>query len=148
MEFLDLLNELEELIAQSSRIPLTRKVIVDEDKVLDLLDKLRSILPEELRRAKWLVEEREKVLEDARKEAERIISAAQEEIARRAEESEIVRQAKERAEAVVGKAEEIAREIKIRAREYADEVLAQLEERLNRVLKEIQEGRSELRGMK
>lgn len=148
MELLSVINELEELIESSSRVPLTRKVLVDEEKILDILDRIRTILPDDVRKAKWVVQEREKVIEEARKEAERIIEEARREAEKRAEESEVVRQAKEMAESVLGKAEQVAREIKLGAREYADEILAKLEERLHRITKEIQQGRAELKGMK
>ncbi|WP_334110541.1 ATPase [Thermodesulfitimonas autotrophica] len=147
MELLSVINELEELVESSSRVPLTRKVLIDEEKILDILDRIRTILPDDVRKAKWVVQEREKVIEEARKEAERIIGEARREAEKRAEESEVVRQAKEMAEQILGKAEQVAREMKLGAREYADEILARLEERLNRITKEIQQGRAELKGM-
>ena len=148
MELLSVINELEELIETSGRIPLTRKVLVDEERILDILDRIRTILPDDVRKAKWVVQEREKVMEEAHKEAERILEEARKEAERRAEESEVVRQAKERAEAILGKAEQVAREIKLGTREYADGILAKLEERLDKITREVQQGRAELKGMK
>jgi len=148
VELLSVINELEELIETSGRIPLTRKVLVDEERILDILDRIRTILPDDVRKAKWVVQEREKVMEEAHKEAERILEEARKEAERRAEESEVVRQAKERAEAILGKAEQVAREIKLGTREYADGILAKLEERLDKITREVQQGRAELKGMK
>ncbi|MEW6448032.1 MAG: ATPase [Bacillota bacterium] len=148
MELLAVINELEELIETSGRIPLTRKVLVDEDKMLDILDRIRTILPDDVRKAKWVVQEREKVMDEAHREAERILEQARQDAEKKAEESEVVRQAKEMAESILGKAEQVAREIKLGAREYADDVLAKLEDRLDRITREIQQGRAELRGMK
>lgn len=148
MELLTVINELEELIETSGRIPLTRKVLVDEERILDILDRIRTILPDDVRKAKWVVQEREKVMDEAHKEAQRILEEARREAEKKAEESEVVHQAKEMAESILGKAEQVAREIKLGAREYADEVLAKLEERLDRITREVQQGRAELRGMK
>ncbi|MEW6771716.1 MAG: ATPase [Bacillota bacterium] len=147
MELLAVINELEELIETSGRIPLTRKVLIDEERMLDILDRIRTILPDEVRKAKWVVQEREKVLEEAQKEAERLLEEARKEVEKKAEESELVRQAKEMAEEILGKAEQVAREIKLGSREYADGILAKLEERLEKITREVQQGRAELKGM-
>lgn len=148
MELLNALNEMEEFLEQCSRIPMTRKVIVDEEKLLDFLDRIRSLLPEEVRRAKWLVQEREKFLAESREEATRIVEDARREIERRIEESEIVRQAQQTAEELMHRAEQTAREIRLGARDYADEVLARLESYLEKVAKEVAAGRLELKNMK
>jgi len=148
VELFNVLNELEELVENSPKIPLTRRILIDEEKLLDYLDRMRASLPEEVRQAKWLLQEREKVLVDSKKEAMRIIEEAQRQVDRRAEESEIVRQARAMAEEVVQKAESVAREIKQGAREYADEILGGLEEELSKLITQIRSGRAELRGLK
>lgn len=67
MDLLSALNELEELIENSGRVPLTRKVMVNEDSILDLLDRIRTTIPEEIRQAKWIIQEREKVMSESQK---------------------------------------------------------------------------------
>jgi len=145
VDLLSVLNELEDLIESSSKIPLTKKVLVDEDRILDLLDHIRTNMPEEIRQANWIIQEREKVLNDSQKEAVRIMEDAQRQVEKQADDSEIVRQAKKVAEEVVQKAESVAREIKGGARDYADDILASLEENLGTVLSQIQQGREELK---
>lgn len=148
MELLSILNEMEEFVQNSSRVPMTKKVLVDEDKMLDFLDRIRTILPEEVRKAKWVVQEREKVINETKAEAARMIEEAQKDIQRRAEESEIVKQARTIADEIVQKAEATSQEMRGGARDYADDVLARLEARLDRIIKEIESGRTELRSMK
>lgn len=148
MDLLSALNELEELIESSGKIPLTRKVMVDEDRLLDLLDRIRTTLPEEIRQAKWIIQEREKVLDDSQKEAMRILDDVQKQVERKAEDSEVVRQAKIMAEDIVNKAEGMAREIREGARSYADDILANMQDNLGKVLNQIEQGRSELKNMK
>lgn len=92
--------------------PFTRKVMVEEDRLLDLLDRIRTTMPEEVRQAKWIIQEREKVLQDSQKEAMRIVDDAQKQIEKRADDSEIVRQAKVNADEILGKAESVAMEIR------------------------------------
>ncbi|MEW6457925.1 MAG: ATPase [Bacillota bacterium] len=148
MELLSILNDLEEFIQNSSRVPMTKKVLVDEEKLLDFLDRARTILPEEVRKAKWLVQEREKVINESRQEAARLLEEAQKEVERRAEQSEVVRRAKEMADEIIIKAEKAAREMRLGARDYADDVLSKLEARVEKIVKEIEGGRLELKNMK
>lgn len=148
MDLLNALNELEELIEQSGKIPFTKKVMVEEDRLLDLLDRIRTTMPEEVRQAKWIIQEREKVLNDSQKEAMRIMDDAQKQLERKADDSEIVRQAKISAEEILAKAEGIAIEIREGAKGYADDILVNLQESLGKILNQIEQGRSELKSMK
>ncbi|HAP93368.1 MAG TPA: ATPase [Desulfotomaculum sp.] len=148
MELFSILNELEELIGDSPKIPLTGKVIVNEDRLLDCMDRIRASLPEEIRQAKWVLQEREKMLVDSKKEAMRILEDSQKQLDRRAEESEVVRQARIMADEVVQRAEQVAREIKQGARDYADDVLCGLEGELDKLIAQIKNGRAELKGLK
>lgn len=147
MELFNVLNEMEEFIENSPKIPMTRRVLVDEDRLLDYLDRIRSTIPEEMRQARWVIQEREKVLAESRKEAGRLLEDAQKQLEKRAEESEVVRQARAMAEEIVAKAKQVAREIKQGAREYADEILGGLEGELEKLMAQIRDGRSELKGM-
>lgn len=148
MDLLSALNELEELIETSGKIPLTRKVVVNEDRLLDLLDRIRTTIPEEIRQAKWIIQEREKVMNDSQKEAIRLLEDAQKQVEKQADESEVTRKAKDMAEEIVLKAENKAQELREGARSYADDVLTNLVESLNKLTSQIEEGRSELRSMK
>ena len=148
MELFNALNELEEIVENSIKVPMTRRVLVDEDRLLDMLDRIRTTLPEEIRQAKWIIQEREKVLAETKKEAGRIMEDVQKQMERRVDESEITRQARIKAEETIERAENIAREIKQGAREYADELLNELEKRIESVISEIRTGRAELKGLK
>ena len=144
----EVLNELEELVEGSPRIPMTRRILVDEDRILEFLDRIRTTLPEEMRQAKWVVQEREKVLNESRKEAQRIVENAQRELEKKIDETEITGKAREMAEEIIHKAEKVAWDIKQGAHEYADDLLQTLQERLDRVAAEVQAGRQELKSIK
>ena len=148
MDLLSALNELEELIETSGKIPLTRKVMVNEDRMLDLLDRIRTTIPEEIRQAKWIIQEREKVMNDSQKEASRLLEDAQKQVVRQADESEIARKAKDIADEIVARAEDKANELRDGARSYADDVLSNLMDSLDKLSSQIEQGRSELRTMK
>ncbi|MDD2402534.1 MAG: ATPase, partial [Clostridia bacterium] len=73
MEIMSLLDEFENVVEESSRIPMTGKVIINEDILYNFLDKLRATMPEAIREAEWILREREKMISEAEKEAETII---------------------------------------------------------------------------
>lgn len=145
MDILDVLNEMEELIEESTRVPLVGKILVDDELILDMVDHIRTALPEEMRQAKAVVNEREKILEDARAEAQRIITQAREELSRMAGEDELVKQAKSQAAEVIEQAKTLSREIKIGAYQFADELLTKSEQNLDAILSQIKTARDELR---
>ncbi|MCR4398852.1 MAG: ATPase [Firmicutes bacterium] len=156
MDALALLDRLEALVSGSARVPLTSRVIVDEDSVYALIDDLRELMPEEVKEAKWVMRERDRLLEEAKKEAQGILDAAGAEAAKRIEESEIVAEARRQADRIVeearGRAEEIvaqarrlAQEIKRGANEYALALLEKLETHLLKSVESVRNGRSELK---
>ncbi len=147
MELFNILNELEELIGNSPKVPMTKRVLIDEDRLLDYLDRIRASMPEELRQAKWVLQEREKVISDSKREAVRIIEDAEMQLEKKAVDSEITRKAQEMGEEIRFRSEEMARQIKQGALDYADEMLAELEGKLNNILSQVQENRSELKSV-
>lgn len=145
MEVYELLEELENLVASSSRIPLTSRVVLDGETLLDYIDRVRASLPEEFRQSRWVLKERDRILKEAEEEARRVLQDAHKQIERLAEEHEVVKQAKSKAEEVLSRAQEVARDVRSGALEYADQLLARLEEVLEKSLMTVREGRQELR---
>jgi ElaB/YqjD/DUF883 family membrane-anchored ribosome-binding protein len=115
---------------------LTGSVIVDQGDALDLIDQLRVTIPEEIRSAKRVNAEVERLLEQAREEAEQILARAQEQATYLIEERELTRQAEEMSDEIVRQAQEIRRG----ADDYAAEVLVALEAEVARTLKTIRHG--------
>ncbi|HHV79781.1 MAG TPA: ATPase [Firmicutes bacterium] len=144
MDVAGLIKKLEDLIENSSRIPLTGKVILDEEGVYEILDEIEATLPDELKQAKIIAKERDRILEEAKQEAEKIISKAREEVGKLVDESTINQQAMAKAEEIVANAQKISKEIRAGALEFADEVLAKSEEQVSAILKTIREARSQL----
>ncbi|MGI5839147.1 MAG: ATPase [bacterium] len=148
MEILTVLERVENLITGSFRIPLTDKVIVSENEILELVDALRSALPDEVEEACRIVQEKQKVLQAAQEEAESVVKETKHYIERIAEESEITRLANEQANDILQQARKVAREIRVGANDYADELLAKTMENLQVVLQAVHKARSELKAMK
>ena len=144
MDIFNILSEMEELIAHSHRIPLTKRVMVDEDRLLDYLDRIRASLPDELHKAKNLMQERDRFINDSKREAERIKEHATQELEKKAVDSEITQRAQAISEEIVSQTQEKAKYIEQGAFEYADDLLAQVENNLQKILIEVHENRSQL----
>lgn len=145
MELEILLNRLEALVADSPRLPLTGKVLVDAQEILSLVRDLRLTLPDDVREAQRLLDERQSIMEEAREEAAAALSRAENQAGRLVDESTVLLEAQEKAENLVAESERVAREIRLRAREYADETLERLQGQLERMLETLTHNREDLR---
>lgn len=145
MEILTVLETLEDLIEGSSGVPFSNKCLIDREEVLEIIKEMRLKLPEDIKQAKWVKEERQRILLEAQKEANNILKDAENKIASLVDEHEITKKAYEQANEIVGSAQKNAREIRLGAREYADSVLNKVEEILTDATDVIRTNRSELK---
>ncbi len=148
MDTFKLLDELEELIQNCKHIPMTGKILIGEELLLQFIDRIRSQLPEEIRQAKLVVKDQERLLENTHEEAERILTEVNQRISSMARDSEVVRQAQATAEEIVSQGRRVAWEIKNNATLYADEIMHTLEKSLEQNLLIVRGGREELNQMK
>jgi len=144
MNLLLLLDRLEQLVQDAPRMPIGNRALVNAGEILELIEKIRQSLPEEMKRADRLASETERVLEEARKEAERMIREAEEYAARLVSESEVLKRAHAEAKKILEQAQQRVREMEEGAEAYADGVLRNLQEALERTLRTVKQGRSEL----
>jgi hypothetical protein len=121
-------------------MPLTSNVIIDQARALDLLDQLRVAVPEEIRAAKRINEETERIVERAQEEAERILARAQEQAAFLIEERELTRVAELRSAEIIADGQREADGIRRGADDYAQSVLVRLEGECIRALQSIKRG--------
>ena len=145
MEIFTLLETLEEILEQSKKLPFTDKSVVDKDEMLDLIKEIRIKLPDELKQAKWVKEERQRILVEAQKEADGIVKEAENRIISMIDEHEITRKAYEQKAEIIETANEMSREISQGTKEYADNVLGSIQTALEDALKVIQNNRKELK---
>lgn len=146
MELLELLDQIEEIIESGTNVPFTGgKCLVNRDEVLEILQEIRLRLPEDMKHAKRIVEEKERILAEAQQEAENIINNAESRIAALVDEHEITKKAYEQAEVIISNAKKNAREIRLGTREYADSILSKVEDILEETLDVIKMNRQELK---
>jgi vacuolar-type H+-ATPase subunit H len=146
MDVLVLIDKLDDTIHNARTVPLTDSVMIDREEIYDLLDQMRSTIPEEIKQARWIVKERQEMLAEAKQEADRIIAEANEKAARMASQEEVVRLAEKQAKEIIEDARERERETRLGAEDYADEVLANLEVNLEKFLAAVRRGRERLQG--
>ncbi|MEW6582059.1 MAG: ATPase [Actinomycetota bacterium] len=146
MDVLALIDKLDDLIHNARPVPLTDQVRIDREAIYELLDEMRSTIPEEVKQARWIVKERQEMLAEAKREAERIITEAREKATQAASEQEIVKRAEREAADILEEARGREREVRLGAEDYADEVLGTLEVNLGKFLAAVQRGREKLQG--
>lgn len=129
-----LVERLEALVVNARKFPMTSQVILEQAAVLDLIDQMRVAIPEEVRQARRINQEGDRVIQKAREEAEQIIAAAQEQAALLLQDQAIIREAQARAEDVERRAEAKADETMRGADQYAADVLVRLESDLVKTL--------------
>jgi len=146
MDIMALIDRIEEALDNARSMPLTRQRLVDVEKVYEIIDEIRASFPDELKQARWIVKERQEMLEEAEKEANRVLEDARDRAEAMASEQEVVKRASEQAASILDSARQQEREIRLGAEDYADEMLANLEVNLGKLLTAVQRGRDRLQG--
>lgn len=140
MDILHLVDRLEELFNEARAVPFTRNVVVDEDKMLDIIDQLRVTIPEEVKKAQQLVAQKDRIVAQAQEEASRIVTLAKEKAEQIVEREAIVKSAQTRASQIVNQAREDATATRRDADSYVVDSLQALEEEVSRLLTQVRNG--------
>jgi len=141
MDILYLVDRLENLIASSHRIPLTNQIRIKEIDILNIVDQMRTSIPDEIKQARRVIQEKERILAQAQADASTLLARAREETERamnregllraaEARSQEMVQQAEEHSQAVVRRAEEQNERLKTDADTYVAETLRNLKDHL------------------
>ena len=134
MDIQFLVERLEALVVNARKLPMTNQIILEQASVLDLIDQMRVAIPEEVKQARRIVQESDRVLQKAREESEQIIGAAQEQAAILLQDQSILRQAEQRSEDLEQQSQSKADETMRGADQYASDVLIRLESDLVKTL--------------
>jgi hypothetical protein len=140
------IGQLEHLVADARPVPLSSSIMVNRQEIEDVLAELRARLPDELRQSRWIIKERDALLEQAGREADQVLDDARVERDRMLSETEIVKASQREAERIVDDAREQARILRLEAEDYVDGKLANFEIVLQKTLKAVDKGRERLRG--
>jgi len=140
MDIQHLIDRLEELFNESRPLWFTHSVIVDEDRMLDIIDQMRVSIPEEIKKAQQLLVQRDRILAQAQEEANRTLSLAREKSEQFVERDGIVSAAQSRAEQIIAQARVECEATKREADEYVMETLTRLEMEMERSLSQVRNG--------
>ena len=131
---------MERLLSDSFRVPLSSYLVVNEDDLLDVIDQMRTAVPQEIKQGERIQQERDRIVAQAQEEADRIVHMAQEEAARLVENHQLVQAAEQRTTTILERAQREAEVLKVGADEYAREVLIKLDSQLAELLSTVRNG--------
>jgi len=140
MDILNLVDQLEELLNQSRPVPFTHNVIVDEDRLLGLIDQMRVVIPDEIKNAEQVLAQKDRVLAQAQEEANRTLAIAREKSEQMVERDAIVKAAQSRAEQIQIQARADIEGDRRDADIYMLDTLTRLEVELDRYLTQVRNG--------
>ena len=148
MDILHLVDRLEELFNESRSVPFTHSVIVDEDRILDIIDQMRVSIPEEIKKGQQLLAQRDRILAQAQEEANRTISIARDKSEQMIAKDTIIDAAKERAEQIIAQAHIDNEKTKIESDAYVMNTLSNMEIEMERILTQVRNGIRALKNTK
>ena len=141
MDIMEIIDMMEETIDKASAVPLTGKVMLDKEELLDYIQEIRLLYPDELKEAKWVKEERQRILSEAESRAEAIRKSAEETQMQLIDEHEITKCAYDKANELVNSATSKAMDIKTDTDQYVDDILTDVEHRLDLLIRKVREDR-------
>jgi vacuolar-type H+-ATPase subunit H len=137
IDLLTLVDQLQESIETSARLPLSDRILISSDLLLDLVDAIRNTIPHDVIEAERVLQERHRLIEDAREEADNLLEQAREQSKFMLQEHHVIKAAELKAERVVNQAQREADEIIQSADEYVQQLFSRFEEEAVRLAGEI-----------
>jgi len=143
-DIFDIVDDLMVNLHEAKTMPLSSNALVDREQFLDLLEKLRTSLPDELRAARWMVREREAFVARTNEKAREIVSKSRAEADEMISDSNIVAEAVEEANILVRRAEGEARKLLLETEDGIEKKLQRVEGLLVDIMSQVQSARDEL----
>jgi hypothetical protein len=140
MDILYLVDRLENLIAGSRRMPLFNQIMLKEAEILNIIEQMRTAIPDEIKQSRRIIQDKERILAQAQADASALLARAREESERAMNREGLLRAAEDRSKDMMRAAEEQSEQIKIEADAYVAETLRALREHLSSI--EMEVGRS------
>ena len=140
MDILQMIDRLEELLNESRPLPFTHNVIVDEDRMLDLIDQMRVSIPEEVKKAQQILAQRDRLIAQAEEQAQRTVNLARDRSSELVERDQLVQAAYTQAEQIKAQAYIDGDLIRKEADEYVLETLRNLEMEMERAITQVRNG--------
>ncbi len=140
MDILQLIDRLEELFNDAKSVPFTHNVVVDEDRMLELIDQMRIAIPEEVKKAQQVVAQRDRVMAQAQEEANRTLQLSRDKADQLIQKDMIVQDAQRRAEQIINQARAEAEATRADADNYVIDTLVQLQDQIAKLSNQVSNG--------
>jgi hypothetical protein len=140
MDIMQLIDRLEELFNDARTVPFTHNVVVDEDRMLELIDQMRIAIPEEVKKAQQVVAQRDRVMAQAQEEANRTLQIARDKADQMMQNHSVTQEAQRRADQIIAQARADAESTRIEADNYVIDTLMQLQEKIEKLGNQVNNG--------
>ena len=139
----NVISALYDMVQDARAVPLAAdKCIIERDKVLDMLDEIIAQLPVELKQARTIVESRNELITQARREAELLVRQATEKAAKMITEDSVYQQTKERCQEMMVQTQERMAQLRKVSNDYMDDALRRTEEAIALSLDDVRDTRA------
>lgn len=140
MDILELVDRLEDLFNESHSVPFTHSVVVDEDRMLDIIDQMRASIPDQIKKAEQIINQKDRFLAQAQEEASRITSLAREKRAKALTQEEVVQEAAQKADELINEAKLERERLQRETDEYIIASLQEFQNQLALMMKQVENG--------
>ncbi|MBI5963837.1 MAG: hypothetical protein HY863_10215 [Chloroflexi bacterium] len=140
MDILQLIDRLEELFNDAKALPFTHNVVVDEDRMLELIDQMRIAIPEEVKKAQQVMAQRDRVMAQAQEEANRTLQLARDKADQMTQKDMVVQEAQRRADQIISQGRAEAEATRADADNYVVDTLMQLQEQITKINNQVSNG--------
>ena len=145
MEILKIIDLLEDKVEQAKSIPLMNRAMIDKEEILSNIEELRLNIPEDMKQARLIKDERKRILAEAQAEADEIVKNAKIKVEKMIDEHEITKKAYEQANQIIAAAQKNSRELRMGARQYVDSLFADTDAKLTKAQSIIRKARADVR---
>lgn len=145
MEILKMIDLLEDKVEQSKSIPLLNRALIDREDLLAAIEEIRLNIPEDMKQARLIKDERKRIIAEAQAEADEIINNAKAKTEKMVDEHEITKKAYEQANQIIAAAQKNSRELRMGARQYVDSLFADTDAKLTKAQSIIRKARADVR---
>ena len=140
MDILQLIDRLEELFNAAKAVPFTHNVVVDEDRMLELIDQMRIAIPEEVKKAQQVMAQRDRVMAQAQEEANRTLQLSRDKADQLVQKDMIMQEAQRRADQIISQARAEAESTRVDADNYVVDTLMQLQDQISKLSGQVGNG--------
>jgi len=127
---IELLEYVQDLVENSPKVPMSGKVMIDKREIVEVLDQIINYMPDQFKKAEWVMNERERILNEAKKEYDSVRKETMTMMRQNVENHDIVKEAKVRSQEIIASAQRDAKAIRLGSRDYSDEILTQLDKEI------------------